>query len=173
MMQLVAKILASLAVVSAAVLFAAAVDLAGLGLGDTLGILAAIPLLLFVVGSLAHIFLSGGGAAAVASDAGDDITAKIEDVRTKLGTRISNLQGAVDGLSGQDRDTLLAENQQLKEQLEAIEQAERDKVMAEMDSLKERNELLEEKIKQWAIQSVDEAMAPKAAAEQPQQPAAA
>lgn len=158
-MQVLSKALSCLAVLCAAILFAGLYDVGHFGLKKLIGPFAIVPISLLLVGSLMPLFLRGN-AKPVESAGTEEFTDKIEDVRTELGSRISNLQGTVDGLSGQNTDSLIEENSQLKEQLDAIQQAERDRVLRETQELRSRNEALEEQIKQWAIKTVDETISP-------------
>jgi len=152
-MAILTKALSSVAVLMAAFLFAAARDVGHLGLGDMLGVLMLVPVLLFVVCSIVPQFLGGGSAGAEELDE-EGLTAKINEVQSKAASSIVALQATVDRLAGQDNEAVMAENKALREELEAIHQAERDRVASQAEELRLKNEELENQIKQWAIQTV-------------------
>ena len=168
-MALVVKILKCLAIVSAAILFAAALDVGHFGLKKMIEPFAAGPLALFFLLSVAAVFLgSGGGGGASGTDDADgaDADEKIAEFQAKMNSRMAALQTTVESFTCQDRETLEEENRQLKEQLEAIKQAEREKVESDAESLRKRNEELEEQIKQWAIDAVGNTISEAATSEE-------
>jgi len=126
-----------------------------LGLGQILSPLAIIPITLFTIIAVIPIFIQGGNATSKQLDE-ESLIAKIDDVQSKATSRLAAMQNMLDGMTGQDKESLAEENKQLKEQLEAIKQAERDKVLSEAEKLRRKNEDLENQIKQWAIQTVGE-----------------
>ena len=164
-MALVLKILQCLAIILAAVLFAAAFDIGHFGLKDMISPFAIGPVVLFAIFSIVPVFLS---AKSTNGDAeGDDaVVERLTEVQAKVNSRLSSMQTRLDDLSGQDKETLAEENRQLKEQLEEIQQAERDKAASDAELLRKRNEELEEQIKQWAIESVGSTFADKSKAEE-------
>lgn len=163
LMGLVGKILGTLAVISAALMLAAVYDIGQFGLREMIYPIAWLPLALYLAGAIAPLFLTGGKAAGGASAGGDEVTAKLSEFQSKVNSRFAAMQNSLDALMGQDYESIVAENKELKEQLDAIHQAERDKVDAEMDGLRQRNEELEAQIKQWAMQTVSDAVGQRAA----------
>ena len=148
----------ALAILSATVLFAAALDIGHLDLAHTMSTLAVIPLAIFMSGMLVVVFMGGGNAALASESKQDDLIAKFDDFRAKTASNIATFQGRLDAMSGQDRDSLLAENKALKAELEAIHEAERAKVEDEFQQLRERNLQLEQQIKEWAVKTVGSAI---------------
>jgi len=128
-MALVSKILACLGVISAAILLAAALDLGNIHLAQTLGIWASIPLGLFVIGSIMHIFVGGGGGDEEFDE--EEFLETFKSHKSKTASRLSDFQTKLDSMSGQDNDSLAEENKLLKDQLEAIHQAGQDDGQAE------------------------------------------
>lgn len=155
---LLPKIFGIISILSATVLFAAALDIGHLGLADKMGIIAAAPLGLYALLGLLALFMGPKPASGTA--AGDDgsLAEALADLRSKTASRFAAMENTIDGFSGQDKETLLAENKELKEQLEAIHQAERSKVDDEIEQLRVKNEELEEQIKQWARSAVSSAV---------------
>lgn len=130
-----------------AVLFAEPYDVSHLDLKKTSEPSAIAPIALLLAVSLVFLF-SDGTAKPVGAEGP---TIRIEDVRTTLGSRISNLQATLDGVSGASNEPLTEENTQLKAQLEAIQQAEQDNSVKGTQKLRSRNEVLEEQIRQLVI----------------------
>lgn len=155
---LLPKVFGIISVLCATVLFAAALDIGHLGLADMMGIIAAVPLGLFALLGLAGLFMGPKPTAAVA--AGDDgsVAEALADLKSKTASRFAAMENTIDGFSGQDKETLLAENKELREQLDAIHQAERSKVDDEIEQLRVKNEELEEQIKKWARSAVNSAV---------------
>ena len=152
-LPLLAKMFGALAIVFATILFAGIYDLGHFGLRDMMLSLPVVPVAIFGLSAMAHLFLSGTKADPAQLEA-EALTSMINDVQSKTTSRLAALQGQLDGIGGQDNESLLEENRMLKEQLEAIHQSERDKVLSEADELRARNKELELQIKQWAIQTV-------------------
>ena len=163
-MALVSKILGCLAVLCAAFLFAAALDIGHVGLNQ-LGMIALAPISFFVIFSIAHIFMSGGSGGGDEEFDEEEFMEAFKEFKSKIAGRMGDFQTTLDSMNGEDKDTLSEENKQLKEQLEAIHQAERDKVLTEAESLRSRNEELERQIKEWAIKTVDDTVKPEDAVE--------
>jgi len=152
-MPLVLKILQCLAIVMAAVMFAAAFDVGHFGLKGMISPLAIGPVVLFAILSIVPIFLTAKSTAPEALD-DEGVATKLAEIQAKLNSRLAALQTKVDELTSQDKESLEEENLHLKEQLEAIKLAEREKVENDAQQLRQRNEELESQIKQWAIDSV-------------------
>lgn len=152
-MALVLKILQVLAIICATVLLAAAFDVFHFGLKDMIAPFAIGPIIVFMLFSIVPVFLTPKPKA-VESEGDEDLAEKLAEVQAKVNSRLTAIQTKMDGLTGQDRESLQEENRLLKEQLEAIHQAERDKVENDAQSLRQRNEELENQIKQWAISAV-------------------
>lgn len=161
-MGLLPKVFGLLAVLSATVLFAAAFDVGHFGLFDMIEPLAIVPLSLFFLMSIAQLFMGGGkgGGDAVADETG--LAESLSDFQSKTASRFAALQNSIDAMSGHDYDSLVAENRELKEQLDAIHEAAREKVDNEVEMLRAKNRELEEKIKDWAVQTVANAVGDKA-----------
>lgn len=157
-MGLLPKILGALAITFAALLFAAAMDVGHFGLHDMIAPMAVVPVVLYLLLGMAHLFMGGGGSSADAPAGGGDMTESFADFQSKTASRFASIQNSLDAMAGRDYDSLLEENRSLKEQLEAIHEAAREKVDHEVELLREKNRELEEKIKQWAVQTVDNAV---------------
>ncbi len=151
---LLTKIFGVLAVFSVTVLFVAALDIGHLGLAKTMSTLATIPLAIYFIGAMMMMFMGGGSSAPQEMPDVDELAAKIDDIQSKTASHIASFQNTIDAMSGQDRDSLMAENKALKEELEAIREAERQKAEDEFNSLRSKNEQLEQQIKEWAIKTV-------------------
>ena len=121
-MALVGKLMSVMASVMVAVLFAAALDIGGLGLPDMLSTLAVIPIVLFLIFAIIPTFLNSSSATLGELDE-EAIDAKIDELRSKTNSRLAALQTSVESHSGQDNESLVEENRLLKEQLDAIQQA--------------------------------------------------
>ena len=121
-LPLVGKILGVLAILSAAVLFAAALDIGHIGLKKTLAPFAIAPLAVYALFGIAALFLGGGKSSAAPLD-GEALAARIDEIQAKTSSRITALQGSIDAVSGQDYEALVEENKSLKEQLDAIHDA--------------------------------------------------
>ena len=158
LMVIVNKALNCVAVLLAIILFAGLYDVGHFGLREMLSSLAIVPIVLFAICSTVPIFLNFGSSKGEVLDE-EGLSAKIDEVRSRTASRITELQSTLDGLSAQDNEALVEENMTLKEQLEAIQRAERDKVLNNAEELRLRNEELENQIKHWAIQTVGEAIA--------------
>ena len=163
MLGMVSKVLGSLAIISAALLFAAIYDVGHFGLRETVFPLAAVPLGVYVICAIATVFLSGGKGAPVDVDTAA-LTAKIDDLQSKASSRFAVMQNTIDSVMGKDYEALVEENKSLKEQLEAIHQDERGKIDDQVEQLRAKNLELEEQIRKWAIDSVGAAVAGSKAA---------
>lgn len=157
-MSLLPKILGLFAVLSATVLFVAALDIGHLGLAEKMSTLAAIPVVFYLLGAVAMLFMGGSGAAPASPDL-EALTAKVDDIQSKTASHIAAFQGKLDAMSGNDYDSLVEENKALKAELEAIREAERAKADNEFEQLRTRNQQLEQQIKDWAVQTVGAAVA--------------
>ncbi|MEP1208479.1 MAG: hypothetical protein ABJM29_10830 [Rhizobiaceae bacterium] len=164
-MALVLKILQCLAIIMAAVMFAAAFDIGHFGLKEMISPFAIGPVVLFAILSIVPVFLSAKSSGGDGDD-NDALAEKLTEVQAKVNSRLAAMQTKLDDMTGQDKETLAEENRQLKEQLEEIQQAERDKAASDAELLRKRNEELEEQIKQWAIESVGNTFADKSNAEE-------
>lgn len=157
-MALLPKIFGALAFVSAAVLFAATFDVGHMGLPGMVAPLAVVPISIFMLFGLAYLFMGGGKAGPASADNGE-LGETVSDFQTKTAARFAQIQNTLDAMSGRDYDSLVEENRALKEQLDAIHEAAREKVDLEIEALRNKNQELEERIKAWAVQTVDAAMA--------------
>ena len=155
---LLSKVFGIISIICATVLFVAALDIGHLGLADKMGIIAAAPLGLYALLGLAALFMGPKPSAAAA--AGDDgsLAEAFAEFKSKTASRFAAMENTIDSFSGQDKETLVAENKELREQLDAIHQAERNKVDDEIEQLRMKNEELEEQIKQWARSAVNNAV---------------
>ena len=156
-MSIVTKTLNCIAAIMATILYLGLYDIGHFGLRELLSPLAIAPIALFAICSTVPIFLSASSSPSEDIDE-EGLSAKIDELKSKTASRIAAIQSTLDGISGQDSETLIEENKMLKEQLEAIQQAERDKVLSDAEALRLRNEELESQIKQWAIQTVGESI---------------
>lgn len=165
------KVFGILSVLSAATLFAAALDIGHLGLADSMGVLTAIPLGLYALLGLAGLFMAPKGGAITAAEGSEasGLSEEFANFKSKSVSRFAAMESRLDMISGQDQETLIAENAELKAQLDAIHQTERDKVDEEIEKLRLKNVELEEQIKQWARNAVSNAVGGDA--EEPQQAA--
>lgn len=157
-MGLLSKVFGILAILSAAVLFAGAFDIGHMGLHGMMSSLAAVPLAIFTLCSIAALFMGGKKSGSGDMDA-EGLTASVTEFQTKTISRFAAMQESIDAMSGRDYDALVEENKALQAQLDEIHDAERSKAEGEMEQLRLKNEALEEQIKQWAIQSVGAAVA--------------
>lgn len=152
-MGLVAKIMAALSVVSAAVLFAAAFDVGHMHLMETIKPFAIGPIVIFAIGALMHIFMGGGGKAAGDFD-GETLATSLSDFQSKTASSLVAMQDRFDSMTGRDYESILEKNKELQAQLDEIHQAEREKVDGELEELRQKNVELEEQIKKWALEAV-------------------
>ncbi len=157
-MGLLPKVLGTLAVISACVLFAGLYDVGHFGLQSLVEGIAVVPVAIFVLCAIPAMLL-GRKAEGSALAEGEPVSAQFDELRSTTNSRLMNFQSALDAMTGQDRESLIEENKWLKEQLEEFQNAERQKVVDEVEKLRSQNAMLEEKIKEWAIQSVDAAVA--------------
>lgn len=155
---LLPKVFGIISILCATVLFVAALDIGHLGLADKMGIIAAAPLGLYALLGLAALFM--GPKPAASGAVGDDgsLAEAFADLKSKTASRFASMENTIDGFSGQDKETLIAENKELKEQLDAIHQAERTKVDDEIEQLRVKNDELEAQIKLWARSAVNSAV---------------
>lgn len=169
LMGLLSKVFAILAILSLAALFAIALDIGHMDLAHSLGTLTAAPLGLYVVSALAALFLAPKPKAAGSADAdSDDLPPAFKEFQSKINSHVLKLQDNVDELASHQntespQDVLMAENQALKEELEAIHAERREKANEQLETLRERNEELEKKIQEWAQQAVASAVNGEAA----------
>lgn len=157
-MGILSKVFGILAILSAAMLFAGAFDVGHMGLHGMLSSLAAVPLAIFTLCSIAGLFLGGKKPGSGDLD-GEALTASVSEFQAKTISRFASIQESIDAMSGRDYEALVEENKALQAQLDEINEAERNKAEGEMEQLRLKNEALEEQIKQWAIQSVGAAVA--------------
>lgn len=153
MTSMLSKVFAITAILSVAVLFAAALDIGHLGLSTTLGSLTVVPLALYVTGALAAIFLAPKPTPA--SEQSSDASSAIQEIQSLVNSRILSMQDKVDEMSNRIDSTnpeqsLIEENAALKAELEAIHAAERERFNADVEAMRARNAELEEKIREWA-----------------------
>lgn len=158
MMGKVSKLLATLAILSAAALLAGLYDVMHLGIGEMLHGFAIVPVSIYALGSIAAVFLNPKPSAVTAAAVDEARLEALVEFQSKAASRFSSLQNQIDSFSGQDQAALLEENKTLKAELEAIHQAERDKVDGEMEGLRLRNEELERQIRLWASEAVGKAV---------------
>lgn len=146
-----------LATVSAGLLFAGLYDIGHFGIQNIVSDFAVVPVAIFILCAIPAIVMSrkSGGSSQVEDEA---LSAKFDELRSTTTSRLMNFQSTIDGMTGQDRESLIEENKWLKEQLDAVQNAERQKVVDEVEQLRSQNAILEEKIKKWAIQTVDATM---------------
>lgn len=161
---LIPPICATLAAVSAGVLFAGLYDIGQFGLQKLVSDFAEILVAIFIVCAIPAILLSRRSSEPAQTD-NETLLAKFDELRTSTTSRLMSFQSAIDAMSGQDRESLIEENRMLKEQLDAVQNAERQKVVDEVEQLRSQNAILEEKIKKWAIQTVDATIEDKQAEE--------
>ena len=157
-MAILAKALNCVAILLLAVLIAGAYDVMHLGFGEMLSPLAIVPIALYAIFSIASLFLPTGKGPDGQMDE-EGLVAKMDELQSKSNSRLATMQTTLDGMTGQDKESLVEENRVLKEQLEAIQQAEHDKVLSEAEKLRKKNEDLENQIKKWAVQTVGETVA--------------
>lgn len=156
-MALLPKILGALAITCAALLFAATFDVGHMGLPGMIAPLAIVPIAVFFLFGIAHLFMGGAKGGAAGTDNGE-LAETVSEFQSKTAARFAQVQNALDAMSGRDYDSLVEENRALKEQLDAIHEAAREKVDHEIEALRSKNQELEDKIKAWAVQTVDAAM---------------
>ena len=158
-----------LAALLQAVMLAALFDVFHLGLLNAIAPFAYIPIALAMLLTIASSFLSSKPSGTSADPA--QITL-VEDGQNKLSGRLNTMQTALDGLQAQladqktrvdqlmatDRNALLDENASLKEKLDALAKEEMQKATEAVSELRRRNEDLERQIKQWAMQTVGQAL---------------
>lgn len=159
-MKLVPKIMGALSVLSGAVLLAGLYDVGHLGLVHMLEGVAIVLVPLYLVGALAAIFMGGTAGPAVTAGEGMDgaMAEQLHELQTKVNARLSSFQGTLDAMTGQDYEKILAENKELRAQLDAIRAAEKEQIDQQVELLRAKNAELEEQIRKWAIQSVGNAI---------------
>ena len=119
-MTILAKTLNCVAIALVAVLLAGAYDVFHLGLGEVLSPFSIAPIALFAVFAIAALFLPAK--IVNAGDINDDeLAAKMDELQSKTNSRLAAMQTTLDGMTGQDKESLAEENKLLKEQLETIQ----------------------------------------------------
>ncbi|PHP66279.1 hypothetical protein CSC94_15235 [Zhengella mangrovi] len=158
-MALLPKLLGALSVVSGGVLLAGLYDVGHMGLVHMVEGFAIALVPLYLVGSLAAIFMGGKAPAAVAGgEEGGAMAEQFQDLQSKMNARLSSFQTTLDMMTGQDYEKLVAENKDLKAALDAIHAAEKEQIDQQVERLRAKNAELEEQIRKWAIQSVNKAI---------------
>ncbi|MCB1426413.1 MAG: hypothetical protein R3D65_16020 [Zhengella sp.] len=159
-MALIPKIMGALSVTSGAVLLAGLYDVGHVGLVHMLEGFAIVLVPLYLAGALAAIFM--GGHAAAPGQGGEGVEGglaeQIQELQGKVNARLSSFQSTLDVMTGQDYEKTLAENRELKAQLDAIRAAEKEQIDQQVEMLRAKNAELEEQIRKWAIQSVGNAI---------------
>jgi maltodextrin utilization protein YvdJ len=168
-MSILRPAIAILATLLQAVMLAALFDVFHLGLQ------AAISPFAFILIALTMLLMIGSAFLGNKSSGSNTDTAQIsqlEDGQNKLSGRLNTMQTALDGLQAQladqktrvdelmaaDRNTLLEENASLKDKLAAVEKEELKRATEAASELRQRNEDLERQIKQWAVETVGQAI---------------
>ena len=143
-----------------AALMAGLYDVGHLGLVHMLEGVAIVLVPLYLVGALAAIFMGGKAAPATTAGEGGEtgLAEQLQDLQTKVNARLSSFQSTLDVMAGQDYEKVLAENKELKAQLDAIRAAEKEQIDQQVEMLRAKNAELEEQIRKWAIQSVGNAI---------------
>ena len=102
----------------------------------------------------------GGGTLAGQGGEGVEggLAEQIQELQGKVNARLSSFQSTLDVMTGQDYEKTLAENRELKAQLDAIRAAEKEQIDQQVEMLRAKNAELEEQIRKWAIQSVGNAI---------------
>lgn len=159
-MTLVPKVMGALSVVSGAVLLAGLYDVGHLGLVHMLEGIAIVLVPVYLVGALAAIFMGGKAAAAMPGAEGTEggMAEQLHELQTKVNARLTSFQSTLDAMTGQDYEKILAENKELRAQLDAIRAAEKEQIDQQVELLRAKNAELEEHIRKWAIQSVENAI---------------
>ncbi|MFP1632970.1 hypothetical protein ACLB6G_14655 [Zhengella sp. ZM62] len=159
-MTLAPKIMGALSVLSGAALLAGLYDVGHLGLVHMLEGVAIVLVPLYLVGALAAIFMGGKAAAAMAGGEGTDgvMAEQLHELQSKVNARLTSFQSTLDAMTGQDYEKILAENKELRAQLDAIRAAEKEQIDQQVEMLRAKNAELEEQIRKWAIQSVENAI---------------
>lgn len=159
-MALIPKIMGAVSVTAGAVLLAGLYDVGHLGLVHVLEGFAVFLVPLYLAGALAAIFMGGKTVAPGAGGEGAEggLAEQLQELQAKVNARLSSFQSTLDVVTGQDYEKILAENKELRAQLDAIRAAEKEQIDQQVEMLRAKNAELEEQIRKWAIQSVENAI---------------
>lgn len=145
---------AVVAVVTLLVMLVALFDVGSYGLGTQLRGFALVPIAIFTltaIGALVPAFMPR-------STDDEAIEARIQEFEARMVAQMGETRTKVETHIGSDYQDLKAENETLREQLNAIDEAQQASIKDEVERLRAVNSELEAQIKQWAIGSVSQAV---------------